>query len=97
MTDRAPLVLAHGPAEIRRLAISTGAAGYDLIQAAHEGYDASSRGSPRNRIPPPPAKLGIHLVAAGHHATERFGVQALAAHLAERPARVALLRVDNPV
>ena len=26
----------------------------------------------------------MHLLAAGHHATEQFGVQALASHLAER-------------
>jgi putative NIF3 family GTP cyclohydrolase 1 type 2 len=44
-------------------------------------------------------ELGITLIAAGHHATERLGVQAFAAHLAEQVrARVALpSRSDNPV
>ena len=35
--DREPLVFAFGPDRIERLAVSTGAAGYDLIRAAHEG------------------------------------------------------------
>src|SRR5687768_16206563 len=37
--DREPLVFAHGPERIERVAISTGAAGHDLVQAALEGYD----------------------------------------------------------
>jgi dinuclear metal center YbgI/SA1388 family protein len=82
--DRDPLVLPYGPAEIRRLAISTGAAGYDLIRAAHEGHDALLTGEPEEPSYATARELGIHLVAAGHHATERYGVQALAAHLASR-------------
>ena len=43
-------------------------------------------------------ELGIHLIAAGHHATERFGVQALAAHLADRfGLEWEYVEVDNPV
>lgn len=43
-------------------------------------------------------ELGIHLVAAGHHATERLGVQALAAHLAERFGLAwHFVEIDNPV
>jgi dinuclear metal center YbgI/SA1388 family protein len=98
VTDREPLVLAHGPAEIRRLAISTGAAGYDLIQAAREGYDALLTGEPEEPNPAAARELGIHLIAAGHHATERFGVQALAAHLADRfGLEWRYFEVDNPV
>ena len=98
VTDREPLVLAHGPAEIRRLAISTGAAGYDLIQAAREGYDALLTGEPEEPNPAAARELGIHLIAAGHHATERFGVQALAAHLADRfGLEWRYFEVPNPV
>lgn len=96
--EREPLVLPHGPPEIRRLAISTGAAGYDLARAAHEGYDALLTGEPEEPSEATARELGVHLVAAGHHATERFGVQALAAHLA---ARFALewhyVDAENPV
>jgi dinuclear metal center YbgI/SA1388 family protein len=96
--ERQPLVFPYGPARIERLAVSTGAAGYDLIRAAHEGFDALLTGEPEEPTYATARELGIHLVAAGHHATERFGVQALAEHLA---ATFAIgwryLEVDNPV
>jgi dinuclear metal center YbgI/SA1388 family protein len=98
VAGRDPLVFPHGPAEIRRLAISTGAAGYDLVQAAHEGYDALLTGEPEEPSHAASRELGIHLFAAGHHATERFGVQALAAHLADRfGLQWHYVEVDNPV
>jgi dinuclear metal center YbgI/SA1388 family protein len=98
IAGREPLVLPHGPAEIRRLAISTGAAGYDLVQAAQEGYDALLTGEPEEPNQAAARELGIHLLAAGHHATERLGVQALAAHLAERfGIEWRYFEVDNPV
>jgi dinuclear metal center YbgI/SA1388 family protein len=98
IAGREPFVLPYGPTEIRRVAISTGAAGYDLIQAAHEGYDALLTGEPEEPNPAAARELGIHLIAAGHHATERLGVQALAAHLAERfGLEWRYIEVDNPV
>ena len=96
--DREPLVLPYGPARIERLAVSTGAAGYDLIRAAHEGFDALLTGEPEEPNPATARELGIHLIAAGHHATERFGVQALAAHLADTFAIEWLYHeIENPV
>jgi dinuclear metal center YbgI/SA1388 family protein len=95
---REPLVLRGGDGEIRRLAVSTGAAGYDLIQAAHEDYDALLTGEPEEPSAATARELGIHLIAAGHDATERFGVQALGAHLAERfGLEWTFVAVDNPV
>jgi dinuclear metal center YbgI/SA1388 family protein len=95
---REPLVLPYGPERIRRLAVATGAAGYDLIRAAHEGYDALLTGEPEEPNLQAARELGIHLLAAGHHATERFGVQALAAHLADRfDLEWEYLEVENPV
>ncbi len=84
--------------EIRRLAVATGAAGHDLVQASHEGYDALLTGEPEEPSAVTARELGIHLIAAGHHATERFGVQALAAHLSERfGLDWRYLEVENPV
>ena len=82
--EREPLVFPFGPAEIRRVAVSTGAAGHDLIQAAHEGYDVFLTGEAEEPNLHSAKELGIHFVAGGHYATERLGVQALAARLAER-------------
>ncbi len=41
---------------------------------------------------------GVGFVSAGHHATERYGVQALGAAIAERfGIRVDFVDIDNPV
>jgi putative NIF3 family GTP cyclohydrolase 1 type 2 len=41
---------------------------------------------------------GVVYVAAGHHATERYGVQALGAHLAQRfGVAHRFIEIDNPV
>jgi dinuclear metal center YbgI/SA1388 family protein len=98
VVGRAPLVLRGGAREIRRLAISTGAAGHDLVLASHEGYDALLTGEPEEPSAATARELGVHLIAAGHHATEQFGVQALAAHLAERfRLEWHFIDVANPV
>jgi dinuclear metal center YbgI/SA1388 family protein len=96
--ERRPLVLSGGDREIRRLAISSGGAGHDLIHAAHQGYDALLTGEPEEPSRATARELGIHLIAAGHHATERLGVQALAAHLAESfELEWEYVEVENPV
>ncbi len=96
--EREPLVFSHGPKRIGRVAISTGAAGYDLIQAAHEGFDLLLTGEPEESSLHTARELGIHFVAAGHYATERLGVQALAGHLAERfELEWEFLELPNPV
>ena len=98
VVGRSPLVLRGGDGEIRRLAVSTGAAGHDLIQAAHEGYDALLTGEPEEPSAATARELGVHLIAAGHHATEQFGVQALAAHLAERfDLEWHYVEIENPI
>ena len=95
---REPLVFAHGPDLIQRIAISTGAAGHDLIEAAHEGFDLFLTGEPEEPSLHTARELGIHFVAAGHYATERLGVQALARHLAECFAlEWEFLELPNPV
>ena len=95
---RTPLVLRGGDREIRRLAVSTGAAGHDLVAAAHAGYDALLTGEPEEPSSATARELGIHLLAAGHYASEQFGVQALAAHLADRfELEWHFVEVDNPV
>jgi putative NIF3 family GTP cyclohydrolase 1 type 2 len=91
-------VLRGDDREIRRLAVSTGAAGHDLVPAAHEGYDALLTGEPEEPSSATARELGIHLLAAGHYASEQFGVQALAAHLADRfELEWHFVEVANPV
>jgi dinuclear metal center YbgI/SA1388 family protein len=81
-TGRAPLVFAHGPERIERVAIVTGGGGARVIQAAHEKFDAFVTGEPEEPALETARELGIHFLAGGHYATETFGVNALAARLA---------------
>jgi dinuclear metal center YbgI/SA1388 family protein len=98
IVEREPLVLAGGPERVERLAIATGGGGYELIAAAHAGYDALLTGEPEEPSLHAARELGIHLLAAGHHATERLGVQALGARLAEHfGVAHEYVEIPNPV
>jgi dinuclear metal center YbgI/SA1388 family protein len=68
---------------IRRLAWCSGAA-QDFIEEAHAlGVDAYLSGEISERTYYQAQELGIHYFSCGHHATERYGIQALGKHLAE--------------
>jgi dinuclear metal center YbgI/SA1388 family protein len=98
VTGREPLVFAHGPDRVQRVAICSGGAGGELIRAAHEGYDLYLTGEPEEPSLQNARELGIHFVAGGHDATERLGVQALARHLADRfELEWEFIPVENPV
>jgi dinuclear metal center YbgI/SA1388 family protein len=79
-----PVVFAHGPEPVERAAVVTGGAGRLLADAARERYDLFVTGEPEEPSLHMARELGIHFVAAGHYATERIGIQALAKRLAER-------------
>lgn len=98
LLGREPLLFAHGPEPVRRVAICSGGAGRDLPRAAAEGYDLYLTGEPEEPSLHQAQELGIHFVAAGHYATERLGVQALSARLAERfGLEWSFVELPNPV
>jgi dinuclear metal center YbgI/SA1388 family protein len=84
VTGRVPLVFDAGPPEIRRLAIVSGSAAGRLGEAHAEGYDAFLTGEPKEHVMAEARELGIHFIAAGHYATETFGVRRLGELLAAR-------------
>lgn len=95
---REPLAFTYGPARVRRVAIVSGAAASRLPRAAEAGCDLFLTGEPAEPSLMTARELGIHFVAAGHYATERLGVQALAARLAERFALDwHFIELPNPV
>jgi putative NIF3 family GTP cyclohydrolase 1 type 2 len=55
-----------------------------LGAAAAEGFDAFLTGEPREHVMAEALESGVHFLAAGHHATETFGVRALGDWLADR-------------
>lgn len=79
-----PLVFDGGPQTIASAAVVTGRAGRLLYDAAREGYDLFLTGEAEEWSLQTSKELDIHYVAGGHYATERIGIKALAAKLAER-------------
>ncbi len=95
---REPLVFADGPDRVERVAVLTGSGARSLAQAGQEGYDALVTGEAAEPTMMTARELGIHFVAAGHYATERLGVQALASRIAERfGVDWEVVELDNPV
>ncbi|MGM0450050.1 MAG: Nif3-like dinuclear metal center hexameric protein [Pseudomonadota bacterium] len=80
---RTPLPIEGGPEPIRRMAWCSGGAQGMIDRAAALGVDAYLSGEISEPTVHSARELGIHYFAAGHHATERDGVQALGAALAE--------------
>lgn len=72
-----PLGIAGGDGDIRSIAWCSGAAHSYIEQAASMGVDAFISGEIAEPTVHLARELGIHYIAAGHHATERYGVQAL--------------------
>ena len=65
-----------GPTRVRRLAIVSGAGADFLADAAAAGADALLTGEPAERTMAQARESGLHFIAAGHYATETFGVRA---------------------
>ena len=79
---RLPLVIGDPEKTIARVAwCSGGAQGY-LEQAAAQGVDAYLTGEASEHNVHFAREAGIAFISAGHHATERYGIQALGDHLA---------------
>lgn len=84
LTGRAPLYVGVGPRIIHKVAWCSGAAQRFLVDAVNLGVDAYISGEISEPTTHEAREYGIHYFAAGHHATERYGVQALGEHLATR-------------
>lgn len=76
-------VLAFGPGPIERLAIVSGDAAELVEDAARAGLDALVTGETRHQAWHPARESRLHLLFAGHYATETLGVRALGDHVAE--------------
>jgi dinuclear metal center YbgI/SA1388 family protein len=97
-TDREPLLFEHGPARVRRVAIVSGAGADYMGDAAAAGADALLTGEISERSPALARESGVHLIAAGHHATETLGVSRLGERLAQRFALAHMfVDVPNPI
>jgi dinuclear metal center YbgI/SA1388 family protein len=98
VTDREPLLQGAGPDRVRRIAIVSGSAASMLPQAVEGGFDAFLTGEPKEHVMADAEEAGIHFLAAGHYATETFGVRRLGDLLAaEFGIRHDFVDLPNPV
>lgn len=81
---RVPEVIGSMDKLISTVGICTGAAQDFIEEAASVGVDAFISGEISERTPHMAKELGINYFTAGHHATEKFGIQALGEYLAEK-------------
>jgi len=97
--NRQPLHLPSSSQQtIRTLAWCTGGAQAYIEEAAELGMDAYISGEVSEQTFHQARELNIHYFAAGHHATESFGVQALGRHLADHfELECEHIDVFNPV
>jgi dinuclear metal center YbgI/SA1388 family protein len=95
---RMPQHFAGNDRPVRRIAWCTGAAQGYIEKAVALGVDAFVTGEVSEPSFHLAHEYGIHFYAAGHHATERYGVRALGQHLAERfGVEHQFVDLDNPV
>lgn len=93
-----PLAFAGGPARVASVGIVTGGAPAGFEEAVAGGLDAYLTGEAREWVYHRAAEDGVHFIAAGHHATERFGVLSLGELLTRRHGlEVQFFDVPNPV
>jgi dinuclear metal center YbgI/SA1388 family protein len=96
--NRVPLLIGDSSKPIRRIAWCTGAAQDYLELAVSLGVDAFISGEVSEQTVHLARESGIAYIAAGHHATERYGVQALGQHLAGHfGLEHSFIDIDNPV
>jgi dinuclear metal center YbgI/SA1388 family protein len=98
VTGRRPLLIGDPERSARRVAWCTGAAQGYIDRAAAAGAEVFISGEISEPTVHAAREQGIAYIAAGHHATERYGVQALARELAERfELDWEFIDCDNPV
>jgi putative NIF3 family GTP cyclohydrolase 1 type 2 len=95
---RAPQVIGDPGQRLARIGWCTGAAQNLLTDAVAAGAGTYLSGEISEPTVHLARETGVAYLACGHHATERYGVQALGAHLAERFGIAhEFIEIDNPV
>lgn len=95
---RKPLHIGDPAKQIKTIAWCTGGAQSSIAEAAHCDVDAYLTGEVSENTFHQAKELGLAFFSAGHHATERYGVQALGKHLAEKfNITHEFVDIDNPV
>ena len=95
---RKPLHIRGHNRLIKRIAWCTGSAQSYIEKVAQYSVDAFISGEISEQTVHLARELGVDYFAAGHHATESYGVQALGEHLAQKfDIEHQFIDIENPV
>jgi len=96
--NRPPLLVGDRKQPVRRIAWCTGGAQGFMQTAVDAGVDVYLTGEASEQNFHLAQETGMGFIAAGHHATERYGVQALGQAIARQfGIQVEFLDLDNPI
>lgn len=96
--SRDPLVIGDEARPVQRIAWCSGSAQDYFDEAIHLGVDAFLTGEISEQTVHAARESGVAFIAAGHHATERYGVRALGEQVAHNCGIThQFIDVDNPV
>ena len=95
---RSPQVIGDLDKPIKSIALCTGAAQGFIEQAVAANVDVYLSGEISEQTVHVARESGMSYISAGHHATERYGIQALGEHLAQKfNLQHTFIDIDNPV
>jgi dinuclear metal center YbgI/SA1388 family protein len=98
MTGREPLVFRSGPERVHSIGIESGAGASAIHEAVALGLDAFLTGEPAEHVMADAAEGGVSFIAAGHYATETFGIRRLGELVAEEfRIEHEFIGIENPV
>jgi dinuclear metal center YbgI/SA1388 family protein len=95
---RVPMLIGDPDTVLNRVAWCTGAAQSMFSDAITAGADVYISGEISEQTVHLSRESGVPYLACGHHATERYGVQALGEHVAKRfGIRHQFIEIHNPI
>lgn len=98
VTCRLPILVQGGKGTVSRIAWCTGGAQNLFQQAIDLDVDVFITGEASEPCYHLAKESGVAFIAAGHHATERYGVQALGEHLSQKfGLEHRYFDLDNPI
>ena len=96
--SRKPSIIGNEAKLIRRIAWCTGAAQDCFDEAIRLEVDVFITGEISERTVHAARESGVAFISAGHHATERYGIQELGEHVAKKFGIAhQFIDIDNPV
>lgn len=96
--DRQVIAIGELERMVKKVAWCTGAAQGYMEQAIALGVDLYISGEISEQTTHQSLESGVAYICAGHHATERYGIQALGSHLAEKfNLAHEFIDIHNPV